>query len=99
MEAYFQLWPKWEPDKALPKDTLDAPKNLHLDVPTEDFLLYKKDFHCLFPTMVLFVEQEPYTSVPMHLDVNFCQISQENYNNNDVSTFRREMLRTVEDSF
>ena len=35
----------------------------------------------------------------MHLDVNFCQINQENYYNSDSSTFCHEMFKANGDSF
>ena len=53
--------------KANPKNTPDTPQAVTAD----DMLLIEKNFDSLFSTIVLFIEQDPFSNVPMNLDVNF----------------------------
>ena len=53
--------------KAPHKDTPDIPQAVTAD----DMLLIEKNFDSLLSTIVLFIEQEAFSNVPMNLDVNF----------------------------
>ena len=37
----------------------------------DGMFLKNKNFDCLLSTVILFIEQEPFTNVSMNLDVNF----------------------------
>ena len=75
LEAFIKLWPKCIQEKDTPKDKADITE----DVPVEESFHIERNFDSLFSTIILFLEQEPYTSVPMNLDVNFWRFNQENF--------------------
>src|SRR5687768_4932745 len=86
MEACCALWCKSDQEQATPKDTFDV----HHAVPVEDFLLKENEFKSLLPTVVLFIEQEPFSNVLMNLDVNFWEIHKENFDKEIHSTTMKE---------
>jgi len=45
-----------------------------------DGFLKQKVFYSFFPTVTLFLEQEPISNLAMNLDVNYRQVNQKNYN-------------------
>ena len=95
MEACCALFPKCSQDQTTPKGTSDV----HQVVPVEDFLL-KDNFKSLLPTIVLFIEQEPYSNVSMNLDVNFQEIHQENFDRVIYgTTMREEAVKPNGDTF
>ena len=96
-EACDMLWPKRVQYQATPKDTPDIPQ----DVPVKDFLSINDDFKSLLSTIVLFLEQEPFSSVSMNLDVNFWHIHQENFDseNNEGTTLSQEIFTANGDTF
>src|SRR5687767_2211830 len=96
MEAYCALWPKSGQDQATPKDTSDV----YQTIPVEDFLLKENEFKSLHPTIVLFIEQEPYSNVSMNLDVNFWEIHQEKFDKVIYGiTMREEAIKPNGDTF
>src|SRR5688572_20709574 len=46
---------------------------------TEEMLQVEQNFHLVFSTIVWFLEQDPFTNIAMHLDVNYRQVKQENF--------------------
>ena len=46
---------------------------------TEEMLQVEQNFHSVFSTIVWFLEQDPFTNIAMHLDVNYRQVKQENF--------------------
>ena len=56
-----------------PKDISHVPPT----VPVQNMYLSEKNFELLIPTMVLFIEQDPFYNTPMNLDVNFWRVQQE----------------------
>ena len=96
-EAYYSLWPKRGQDQATPNDTQDIPQ----DGQVEDFLIIDDDFKSLFSTIVLFLEQELFSSVSMNLDVNFWHIHQENFDmeTNEGTTLKQEIFKANGDTF
>ena len=48
--------------------------------PVGDLFLKQKPFPSLLSTVTLFLEQESVSRLAMNLDVNYCQVNQENFN-------------------
>jgi hypothetical protein len=46
---------------------------------TEEMLQVEQNFHSVFSTIVWFLEQDPFTNIAMHLDVNYRRVKQENF--------------------
>jgi hypothetical protein len=66
---------KWNWLKASPKDYSD----IFDENSAKDIFIIRKIFESLLSTIVLFIEQEPFTNVPMNLNTNFWHVRQENY--------------------
>ena len=49
--------------------------------------------------MALFIEQEPFSCVPMHLDVNFWHICQENFTQEGGKNIKEEIFKENGDTF
>jgi hypothetical protein len=60
--------------KATSKNNSEKPQA----VPTDNVFFIEKNFDSLLPTIVLFINQEPFSNVAMNLDVNFWHVQQEN---------------------
>ena len=61
--------------------------------------LIEKNFESLLSTIVLFIEQEPFSNVPMNLDVNFWHIHQENFTHGEGLTFKDSIFTEKGDTF
>src|SRR5687768_14191711 len=50
-----------------------------VDDSSEEMLQVEQNFHLVFSTIVWFLEQDPFTNVAMHLDVNCQKVIQSNF--------------------
>lgn len=57
------------------KYTSNTPKAVLLN----KIIQVEKNFDSLFSTIILFIEQEPFSNVPMNLEVNFWHVHQGNW--------------------
>ena len=68
-------------------------------VPDDPFFDIDKNFDSYLSTIVMFLEQEPYYNVAMHLDVNCQQVHQENFESAQGTNFKDEIFKNKGDSF
>src|SRR6478735_8401872 len=67
---------------------------------TNPELQCEQHFDTLFSTIVLFLEQDPFTNIAMNLDVNFCRVKQENFKKKtDGKTMQEEIWMEGGDTF
>jgi len=64
-----------------------------------DVFLLEDNFNSLLTSMILFVEQDPYSNVAMHLDVNFWKVCQENFDTEEEETIKTAIFEENGDSF
>ena len=50
-----------------------------VDDSSDEMLQVEKNFHLVFSTIVWFLDQDPFTNVAMHLDVNCRKVKQTNF--------------------
>src|SRR5688500_633897 len=61
-------------------------------VPDGNMFHIQNGFKSLLPTMVWFIEQDPYTNVSMNLDVNFRCVHQQNFRQNEGENIQEAIL-------
>ena len=62
-------------------------KESHLEE-VGDMFLVKKNFECLLSTINLFIDQDSNFNALMNLNVNFRQVRQENFTENQEKSFK-----------
>src|SRR5688500_6429417 len=81
--------------KTTPKDTSDTFQAEKLD----EIFQVDENFHSFLSTIVLFIEQEPFSNVPMNLDVNFRHVNQENYAQENGRDMKEAIFEENRDTF
>src|SRR3954468_7717899 len=72
----------------------------HAAASTNAVLQCEHHFDTLFLTVVLFLEQDPFTNIAIYLDVNFCKVKQKNYKKKtDGKTMQDEIWMEGGDTF
>ena len=58
----------------------------------DETLFVEKNFECLLPTIILFLEQESISNVSMNLNVNFRRVRQENFTDSKRENFNSALF-------
>jgi hypothetical protein len=77
------------------KNSLDLPQVL----PNDKMFHIQSKFESCLPTVVLFIDQDPFTNVAMNLDVNFCCVHQQNFMQSDGENIQDAILMKNGKSF
>lgn len=85
---------------------LSKPKTVHnnsINIPqaesVDSMMSEERNFESLLSTLVLFIDQEPFSNVAMNLEVNFWHVCQGNFSNINNTNFLNEIFKDGGDTF